>query len=180
MSSAVRTFVASAAASSKAALNGYPGRQLKLSLRSWRHVFEKHTMHKHKMASPILTKLVLGHPQDIRFAAGQAAISAVLRLVMKNKEELKDWEHAAGPAERCKAFLAGLGWATRSPWHEKLRIFLCLHPRHAKFVPSVELVRHNLRESWRCTLWYRFLDSKRHEAPVLRHIDYDPWLTPFL
>jgi hypothetical protein len=178
VSSAVRTFVASAAASSKAAF-GWISRAPAKTVVEKLEARVRKACYAQKMASPILTKLVLGHQQDVRFA-GQAAISAVLRLVMKTKVELKDWEHTAGPAERCKAFLAGLGWATRSPWlwfHEKLGIFLCLHPRHARFVPSVELVRHNLRESWRCTLWYRFLDSKRHEAPALRHMDYDPWLT---
>ena len=108
VSSALRTFVASAAASSKAAF-GWISRAPAKTVVEKLEARVRKACYAQKMASPILTKLVLGHQQDIRFVAGQAAISAVLRLVMSTKEELKDWEHTAGPAERCNAFS---GW----PW----------------------------------------------------------------
>ena len=80
------------------------------------------------------------------------------------------------PGQRLRRF-GGLGWREVSPWvwsHPAVGRRLCLDPAKAGWEPDLQCQAHHLRESWRRGLWASFLDSKRHEAPELRHIVYHP------
>lgn len=131
------------------------------------------------MASPRLINLVLGHCQDVRFCAGANAILAVLRQIIRTGHEFKDWAHSGGPAQRIRSFLKDLGWREMEEWvwkHETLCKFLVLQKAHSRLIDCVDLVAHNLRESWRCRMWQQCLGSGRHETAELVNEPYSEGL----
>ena len=52
----------------------------------------------HRMASPGLIRLIMGHPVDVLFQSGSAATTAILRTVRRTQCIFSDWMVTGGPA----------------------------------------------------------------------------------
>ena len=170
VSATLRSFVACSAAASKATFGWITRAPAKKAVKKLKTKLRRAGFD-HKMASPHLVNLVLGHCQDVRFCAGVNAILAVLRQTMRTGHEFKDWAHSEGPAQRIRSFLKDLDWREMDEWvwkHETLDKFLVLQKSHSRFIDCVDLVAHNLRES--------YLGSGRHEAAELNNEPYSEGL----
>ena len=133
----------------------------------------------HRMGSPSLIRIVLGHGQDVWFCSGVDAAMAVYRKVIRVKTALQDWSVSQGPAHRIRRFLKQLGWSVAAPWewrHEDLRKIFNFDPNRRGWIENVEWAKHLLRESWRFFWWKDYIKSKRHEVDDLQDCPYDSML----
>ena len=175
VTAAVRSFVATCAATAKASFGWLARAPVQKHLKKLETRLRR-AGYEHRMASPCLIRIVLGHCQDVSFCAGVDAVMAVFRRVMKSHVPLQDWEVSQGPAYRIRRFLKSLGWTVVAPWewhHEGLRKHFTLDPTNRRFISLVDWARHLLRESWRCFWWGEYLKSERHEVDDLQGYPYD-------
>ena len=70
----------------------------------------------HRMASPALIRLIMGHPADVLFQSGAAATTAILRTLRRTQCIFSDWMGTGGPAHRVRKLLKSLGWVVVQPW----------------------------------------------------------------
>lgn len=108
ISAARRSFVGALAAGSKATYGWLarapPGTGLlaKLEIRLRR------VGYCHRMFSPALIRLIMGHPVDNQFQSGAALIGAVHRTVRRIRRTFSVWALSGGPAQRAKKWLQSL------------------------------------------------------------------------
>ena len=166
VSAGVRAFIASAAASAKATY-GWLVRQPAAKDRKKLETQLRRVGFCHRMASPCLIRLVLGHTQDIEFQAGAEAVMAVWSLCKHKARVLRDWMVSAGPSGRIKAWLSTFGWVVAQPWewtHPVFRFRLSLDPSSNFWCNERDHVAHFLREAWRHFWWAKYLVSGRREV----------------
>lgn len=174
-----KVFVASCAASTKAAY-GWLARSPPKTLVSKTETRLRRAGYCHRLASPALIRLVLGHGQDVLYQAGAAACLAVVRQVLRTGHAPRDWGHTGGPAKRLRQWLGTMGWSEQGPWqwsHPGIGSHLCVDPAAPGFSRSPKAVAHALREAWRHHWWGRYITSPRHEVlEALQGVPYDPRL----
>ena len=166
VSAGVRAFIASAAASAKATY-GWLVRQPAAKDRKKLETQLRRVGFCHRMASPCLIRLALGHTQDIEFQAGAEAVMAVWSLCKHKVRVLRDWMVAAGPSARIKAWLSTFGWVVAQPWewtHPAFWFRLSLDPSSNFWCNERDHVAHFLCEAWRHFWWAKYLVSGCHEV----------------
>ena len=129
----------------------------------------------HRMSSPALIRLVMGHPVDIQFQSGAALISAVHRTVRRIRRIFSDWDLSGGPAQRAKKWLQSLGWSSVVPWvwqHPAFHFKLSLNPSSEDWSDDSEWIAHLLREAWRWHWWQKYMASQRHELVEFEDREY--------
>ena len=165
VSGARRAFVSAVAASTKATF-GWLARTPAANVVSKLETRLRRTGFLHRAANPALKNLVLGHPQDVVFTSGAAALSASLRTVARLQRPFGDWQMTGGPAKRLRKWFSSYGWHEDGAWqwsHRATGGTICLDPGHANWNPDFKAVSHMAREAWRHKEWGAYLTSGRHE-----------------
>ena len=166
ISAARRSFVGALAAGSKATYGWLVRAPPGTGLMSKLETRLRRVGYCHRMSSPALIRLVMGHPVDIQFQSGAALIGAVHRTVRRIRRIFSDWDLSGGPAQRAKKWLQSLGWSSVVPWvwqHPAFHFKLSLNPSSEDWSDDSEWIAHLLREAWRWHWWQKYMASQRHE-----------------
>eukprot|EP00438_Fugacium_kawagutii_P013729 Skav209147 [mRNA] locus=scaffold3188:46368:48560:+ [translate_table: standard] len=175
ISAARRSFVGALAAGSKATYGWLTRAPPQTGLMSKLETRLRRVGYCHRMSSPALIRLVMGHPLDIQFQSGAALISAVHRTVRRTRRTFTDWALSGGPAQRAKKWLQSLGWSSVMPWvwqHPAFQFKLSLTPSSEAWSDDSEWIAHLLREAWRWQWWQKYMTSQRHELAEFGNREY--------
>ena len=129
----------------------------------------------HKVASPNLVKLVVGHSLDPGFMCAQTAFTALIRNIKFRNMVPTDWTLSGGISARIRRYMKSLEWQVVAPfhwWHEGIQTSVNLS--RLPVVREVSEFTHILRESWRYCQWQSFTKAHRRDSMTLRWYPYDP------
>ena len=133
-------------------------------------------LHEPAAASKHLARVLRGHMFDFNFRACDASLSAAWRLVRNTACNVPSpWLRWNGWADALSRMLARFEWVKAGDWkwrHPGLGFSFSLN-KNDGWQSNLEMLRHNLRESWRHCHFHGWLDSGRRDALFCHHVRYD-------
>ena len=137
----------------------------------------RRALHEPFAASKHLARLIRGHFFYFNFRACDASLSAAWRFVQKTASSVPSpWLRWNGWADALSRMLARFDWIKVGEWkwnHPVLGFSFSLKKTDG-WRSDLELLRHNLRESWRRCQFRGWLNGGRRDAMFCQNAYYEP------